>query len=457
MDKVDMREANKARKYIATARQNIFLMNKSKYVRSGDIEAYKREVTHYLETTQFLHPHVLTTLGISPDMSFQQRKQALKIPPSTHVPNEFELEMEYKFQEQADASRKALWMWRVGAEAMDMAESGWYPFFVTLTLDGDKVGDTQEFWKTPEHGKSAVQWYCRQLCNIVTKEMGHRRAHKAGVPESEYVRHVAVIEHGASRNHHHLHGLFWLRAIPASWKRCPNRDIRDPQLRIRDRCLPFEAIWPYSLPGLSPVKYFRHTGDVWSKLGFITAVQKNGKPFRLNPPMLAGIYLGKYLKKEDKEWSHRVKATRNLGLTRLMNYLHRMRSDGLLPLTWRPTSHSTSISLRMIHSIPIALVRRVAAQILFSKQWDAKAVDFENALRRTSAPFIEMSKSARDGQRLSRMHSGQLYDWVSQHLPDQEGYCDRRLKRRHMALSHLYPAETLKQIETIPGLDHGLT
>ena len=456
MDKAKMREANRARKYIQETRSNIALLRRSKHVRSGDIEAVKREATHYLEYKYLTYPPTLNLLGITPEMSFQQKKQHLSIPAYSEEYDPYVAELEAKFQEQSDTSRRALWMWRIGAEALDMASAGWYPFFVTLTLDPDRVADTQNFWKHPDKGKSPLQWYCRQLCNIVTGAMGHPRAHKAGVPESEYVRHVAVIEHGSSRKHHHLHGLFWLRDIPPSWKRCPNRDIRDPKLRIRDRCLPFEAIWPWSLPGLSPVKYFRHQSDVWSKLGFCVAVQKNGKPFRLSPPMLAGVYLGKYLKKEDREWTHRVKATRNLGLTRLFNHLHKMRADGLEPLTWRPKSLNTAISLRMTHSIPIALLRRVAAQILFSKKWDAKQVDFQNALSPISGPYQAMKESVKTGLRIKRMPSGHLYAWVSKHLPVEEGYCERRLKRRHQSLHHLYPAEILKQTEAIPGLDNGL-
>lgn len=450
-----MSEANKASKHIAEMRTNLKLMDKSKEVSGASIRAAREELTLYLEDNFLKYPPSMKLIGLKPGMSLVERKQHLRVDKFSGELTSEEIELQAKFTELADENRKANWMWRIGAQCVEMDELGWFPYFITLTLDPNKVDDTEAFWKVPIKGKTVLQWYLRKLCNVVTKEMGHIPAHKSGVPQTEYVKHVCSIEHGATRLHHHLHGIIWMRCVPANWRTCPNRG-RPPEQRNADRCLPMESLWPWSLPGLSPCKFFRHTGDIWSRHGFLMHTVK-GKPFKIRPAMSAGVYMSKYLGKDDKEWHHKVKATQNLGLMKLRQRLWEMRRDGLLPLTWRPRKYNTNISIKTIHSIPSGLLRSAATQIHFSKTWDAKALDIQNALKPNSEPFKQMLESAQNGARASRMSLPQLYEWVSEHLPVPEGYCEKRLLRRHNAISNLYPASNYQSIEPIPGLDHGLT
>lgn len=461
MDKKAVQEANKAARFVAEMRSNLALMDRSRELDRSLLSNARREAVHNLECKILNYPPSMVMAGLRPDMSFVDKKQVLRIPNSNRPHCPYEEEMDLTFSRAADANRRGNWMWRVGSEACEMSEAQWFPYFVTLTLDPNKVQDTEAFWrnlipgKNGAKGKTPLQWYLRKLTNVVCKELGHKPAHKTGVSQSEYLRYVAVIEHGKSRKHHHLHGLFWLRAVPPSWRRCPNRNCRLAKHRIHNRCRPMEALWPYST-NQSPCKFFRHTGDVWSKLGFINHLEK-GKPFKISPPMLAGVYLGKYMKKEDKEWAHRVKSTRNLGLQKLMLKLFKMRTDGLLPLTWRPRKYGTNISLRMIHSIPSGLLRRVARQVHFCKVWESDRLDCEKVLQKNSAPYLSMLESVRDGLRISRMPLPALYEWVTKHLPEEEGYCEKRLLRRHKVFQYMFPPGTQKTVATIPGLDHGLT
>ena len=94
------------------------------------------------------------------------------------------------------------WAWRISQEEIYMRDAGWYPFFVTLTLDPSRV-EVDTFWKDSNHLKD----YVRTLARISATACGHPRPYtKANpAPESDYFHYVAALEHGKSRKHHHVH------------------------------------------------------------------------------------------------------------------------------------------------------------------------------------------------------------------------------------------------------------
>jgi hypothetical protein len=329
-----------------------------------------------------------------------------------------------------------MWIWRIGSECEEMRDLGWYPFFVTLTVDPSRVPDSRAMW---QEGRE-FRRYIRRLAKVSASACGMPSAIQRGASDSDFVRHVGVIEHGKSRDHHHMHCLIWMRDIPASWKVDPNRGIRVPSSRTINFCRQMGTYWPHALPGIGRAIFFRHEGDVWSRHGFCLPFdKKRGRVINVMSARKAGVYVSKYMDKECKAWLHRVKATRDLGKGRLRNLLHRLPAQTVQALSWRPRRYSLNLMIQMMHSVPSGLLRSMAKEVSFCRQWASDQLDTQALLRPSSAPFIAMLKSVRDGVRPSRMSTEAFYDWVTEFLAVPGGYCERRLSRAHSRLSAVFP------------------
>ena len=281
IDQVENRSANKASSYWASMRTNIALASRSELVDEVGIDKIREELQNILDSGIITYPHTLEQHGLKPDMTLNERKiqfgLATKKLEHTEEEQRFLDDMAIK----ADLIRKSNWSWRIGQEATEKHKLGWHPFFVTLTvypdycdgrerevkIDGNDVllpgyDSPKDLWMTGREFRK----YIRRLANVVSNEMGHSPPHKKPYrPESDYVTYAGVIEHGKSREHHHGHFVIWLRAIPGSWRICPNYGIGDPSRRLNNECKQMREYWPWSLPGLSPALYFRSIGDIWEK------------------------------------------------------------------------------------------------------------------------------------------------------------------------------------------------
>lgn len=451
-------------------RNNINLMLRSPYVPlSHTCESY-HEVLHGLEKGLLIYPPSMKW-HLKPAMSLKDKKETLQL---DAFPQRRESESEENFKQwmkdSAVDNRYSEWMWRVGQHHKQMDLEGWYPFFATLTVDDNltmpppkweeqidretgkpvmvNVGGLgmtkREMW---QDGREWTKWK-RAIANQAAKAMGHKPPHKSGAPESDYAQFFGMLEHGASGVHDHMHVLFWMREIPAGWKRCPNRGIIRPELRKKQQCKPAERFWKWCQPENRPVLYFRSASDIWSRLHFVIPIRKKtGLPLKLYPKEMAGNYFVKYMKKgENKAWPHRVKATRNLGLMKLKDLLDRLHPKTVQALTWRPRTHDMSITLAAIHTVPPVLLRRLAKLTHFSKRWENGSLDFDRVLSETNDVFKAMLRSVQDGARPHKMGSAQRYAWVSQHLPVPDGYCDKKLKRAHLKLQNIAPANDWRPV-----------
>jgi len=128
-----------------------------------------------------------------------------------------------------------------------------------------------------------------------------------------------------------------------------------------------KALWRYGV--VSQANYFRSVGDVWSRLGFAWPVDRSGRQLASLPPEAAGKYLTKYLTKEKKQWSHKVRATRNLGLTRLRQVVAMMSSELIEQLVARPVKWSQLLVARQRTGVPLGLLRRTSMRELWSRAW----------------------------------------------------------------------------------------
>jgi len=434
----------KAMSYVSTMRSNLALMGLSSEVPSSVVERCRRDFYSYLEERVLIYPPSMLAVGLRPDMTYQDRRDVLGLKSGgcSLSPDEFELA---RFLETSSRkARRQAWLWRIGSECEDMRDVGWYPFFVTLTVDPSKVCDSEQFWK---EGR-AFRKYLRAVAKVSAAAFGTPSAIKEGASDCDFVRHVGVIEHGASHQHHHMHLLLWLRAIPESWKVCPNRSVNRPESRVFQECKPLETLWPWGDPDYCPARYFRHEGDPWSRLGFCVPVdRKTRKPLRINCARAAGTYLAKYMEKGDKAWLHRVKATRDLGKARLRNLLFRIPIRVLEALSWRPRTYSLSVLVQTIHSVPSVLLRSMVKQVLFCRNWDSGCGVPKSWTQASGGVFTAMRESVKAGIKPHRMCLKEFYDWVTQLLPVPDGYCEKRLPSAHLRLRFEFPPTDFKKVE----------
>lgn len=436
---VSMSDAIKARKMIARLNNMSHHFQRAQGTSHRHLSADCKKAIHYiLEYNTLLYPPHFGAIGFPKNQTFSEFKEKLGFTPSPKIDDVLDLEKYLK--ERAANARRAEWIWRIGQAAEELQEEGWYPFFITLTVDPMRH-NPRDVFDYKGQGKSPWQQFLHKLTLLVCKQLGHRPYHKTNEPRDRYVKYVAHIEHGQSREHHHLHGIVWLREIPPYWKVCPNRDVGNPTKRVRDRCPAMESLWPYSLPGLSPCKYFRSVNDVWSKLGFCVPYDaKKQRVLRINSPRKAGLYVGKYISKGNNlEWQHRVKATRNLGTIAIRRFCENRRVETLEPLLWRPQTFNQSLGLRAIHSCPTALVRKEAQRMLFFRGYQSKTLTLADVTPEPSVIWLMLVQKEQSGQSIRRMPSPQLFDLIVQHLPEQKGFCEKRFFRAHKKLANVSP------------------
>ena len=446
LDALERSFANQLDKYWAKMRSTKNLLERSEHVNELQVEAFRHELSDILDHGIINYPQTLTEIGLSEDMSYQDVKRHLGLISKgfNRTENESKFLMDMFFK--AADMRKSNWAWRIAQEAKQKQELDWYPFFVTLTVD-PKRQDPKTLWV---EGRE-LRKYIRRLCNVVCKELGHPPAHKKPYrPESDYVTYAGVIEHGKSREHHHAHFLIWLRAIPADWRVCPNEG-RLPQNRDRNECLPMRTLWRHSAPKLSPALYFRTVGDVWERKHNFVLPLKDGKPMKVSKPEIAGLYVTKYLSKEHKQWNHRVKATRNLGLNKLKALIKTLPDHQVRALTWRAKDSNSNHLLTKIHSVPLGLVRQLTKQEDFLRMFRANKLDLKTLLTSNSQVFLRMLKSVRSGQRPDRMDSLDYFDWVGSLLPDQEGFSEKQQFEAHTKLNNFFDREISKISHTKLG------
>ena len=356
----------------------------------------------------------------------------------------------------AAKSRQNDWTFRIGEE-MEMAQKdGRYPFMVTLTYDRtmfphkDENGDiiyesASDMWR---QGRE-VQYFLDAVAREVCKEMGHPAFNRKDAlhPRSYYLQKFAMQEHGHLGLNDHVHLVMWLREIPSSWKQCPNRFVVDPAMRKYRRCKPIESFWKW---GFSQADYFRHINDIWSrKHNFATPIG-----LKMRPACEAGGYFIKYISKEDKQWPHRVRATRGLGMARIDAYIRRLRISEAQALTWRPQDYETFFEISKIHCVPMGLVKARAKQQVFYLQMMQGSIDPGIETTRRESVYLKMIAAVRDGDRPDRKSPKWRYNWISRFLRPPPEYCPERQRQAFERLAIYFPPKEkpISPPVSVPGM-----
>jgi hypothetical protein len=441
-DKKSLKESNKFRLLCSKLRTDVHLAKRSKLVDGQTLKKLNEEIAHILVSKHLIYPSTLYNIGLDEDMSLEDKKDFLEIPKVVYHRDKKTKRFDKFMRNSAQDQNQSNWRFRIAQEAIDKHKEGWYPFFITLTVD-PKVVDSEELWKKGR----AWQAYLRKLSTVVTDLKGEPPFWKTNAgykyrPMSDYMTYAAVLEHGKSREHHHVHAIVWFRDIPNEWKQCPNRRC-SKEHSVHNNCRPLESnYWEY---GKCDARYFRTIGDIWEKKHkFVIPLKtdvKTGKaePMKVAPVDYAGAYLTKYLQKDHKEWQHRMKATRNLGIVKLKQRIMKMEPEEVEALTWRPETLKLNLSLKAIHTLPLGLLRSVAKQIDFWNKYKANALDLKTLTERPENAYIKMLRSVQLGVRPDRMPLQEYYEWLDQHLPEQKGYCEKRLIEAHEKLGKDWP------------------
>ena len=441
------------------------LIERSPVIKSETADMLREELStilqgqHILDEVITIYPPTLKKLGIHADTTYKRKKLYLGLQRAVHSKSAAKYQRERKFtdfmKQKTVQCQKANWEWRIAEEAEQKQLQGWYPFFVTLTVDPKKY-EAETLWR---EGK-AFRKYLRSLANVVCRELGHPAVHKPPYrSEREYVHHAGVIEHGKSREHHHGHFMIWMREIPSEWKKDPNEG-RLPLNRTQRECKHFRQFWKYSDEQRSPALYYRTKGDIWAnKCNHVVPLDpKTREPIKIRGVRAVGKYVSKYMQKDHKEWQHRMKCTRNLGMTRLKEKIAKMKPKTVEALSWRPKTSSQNLSVSLIHGVPLGLVRSIAKHQHFYNQLESKQLVLKKLMKTNYEHYTRMLKSVQDGARPDRMHSLAFFDWVSYHLPDQKGYSKKRLLKSHNKLAKQFPRERRKVDPIVIGAnDIGFT
>ena len=330
------------------------------------------------------------------ELKREDRRSYLGIRPSEMIVHP---RLEAMFARGARLSRMNEWQYRIGEWIRECTEKNWYGFFVTLTVD-PKIYDPAVTMRDPKvYRDYMLNWH-----DTIARAIGVKIQRKGGPDVRNYLQSVAVIEHGKSGCHHHMHLLIFCQDIPVDWKKDPNVALISP---IRTQVVQPKAWWKYGK--IQKCEAFRYIGDRWTKENWIMPKREK---LILRPPEACGYYLAKYLDKEKKEWHHRMRATQGLGLTRVKEFLNKMSRDELRELSKRPKTWKQSRRLSESGAPPRTLIARLAKLESFRRDYEGFVLA-AHEIKRRPTPILNMLKSVEDGVQPWRMSLPERYEWAS--------------------------------------------
>ena len=463
----------KAEKFWAEMRSTCYLFSKSTWPSNEQAAQLIQELRHILGKRIIAYPQTLQSFGINQETPYKFKKTFLGL--DRHYNNTNTEESDRRFLKfmatKAAEAQKANWCWRITQEAEEKQKMGWYPFFVTLTIDPKKCrgqehvikerrvayDSPEDLWKTGRE----FRLYIRSLAELSAELCGHPPPRKKTAdygyrPESDYITYAGVIEHGKTNEHHHAHIMIWMREIPSRWKVDPNHG---KMIKSERECKQLRPYWYWSSSEQKPALYFRTKGDIWQQLGHCTPIDREtGKPIKINPVEAVGNYVTKYMQKGTKVWHHRMKCTRNLGMRKIQKLINSLERSQLEPLTWKPETSGQLRSLSSIHSVPQGLIRSTAKRRIFALDWEQRSLDLKTLMQTNYDHYKRMLRSVRDGARPDRMRSAEFYDWVRKHQEDQKGYCKKKLREAHKLLAEAFPKKLHRvQPVVLGGNEFGFT
>jgi hypothetical protein len=443
-------QANTHKRISGEIRTMLHLCEKSELIDARQYGQLKRRAREALETAPLYlgygfctdHAHKpFEKYGLSKSLSYRQKREVLGLECAMPITDERILKFNEWLERTAHERRANWWTFRVGEAARYYHDKGWYPFFITLTVDPKKI-DPAKLWQED----NAWKWYITKLARVAARSMGHPLQ---DISNRDYVAHYGTLEHGKSGIHHHAHILAWFRSIPEHWKLDPNRN-RPPELATIRSCRGAESLWPWSAYGQSPFMHYWHADCIWQRLGHkIPVDEKTGKGIRLIGPEYAGNYCGKYMAKEKKAWFHKPKATHGLGLERLTRHLKQMTTKELIQVA-RFKEPDLSHLVKTMISVPDGLLRFEAKREIYYRTF--QKMPSSELIEQRPKPYVPMQRSVQDGANPHRMRTEEFSRWLRAVLPDEVNeYCEATCLSAYEKLATSF-AYNRKHVRTIGAM-----
>lgn len=263
-------------------------------------------------------------------------------------------------------NRASNWQWRLQQEIQQSLEKNWYCLFGTYTVDPQRLPKgcltRDELWTNTPAWDRFIK---RMKAAVAEADAQGRQASKWEVPASNWFKYLAVLEHGKSGKHPHVHVVFMCRAIPASWKIDPNKGYKHG---TKVDIPAASALWYHGVQRKTVGLFIR--GSWFEKNWNIPCDVETGEVKKVGDAGSVSGYVGKYMQKEGEKkcFSHRVKATRRLGIQRLKEQLTGVSTTELLQcLSQRPQLYSVWMKLQNATSIPLNLLREKSKQVLLNR------------------------------------------------------------------------------------------
>lgn len=363
------------------------------------------------------YPPSLRRIGLEPEMSLEKRKAILGLSPKWVEEDKQIIELQRWLHAGVKKKQASWWNFRAGEAARFYGDLGWFPFFITLTVD-PKRHDPVQLWREDK----AWAKYIKTLARVSMTACGVSAKKQRYLSNRNYIAYFGQLEHGKSGNHHHAHLLVWFRNIPDSWKMDPNWHLHG-EVATNRRCPPLESFWPYCDPAQRPGIYFWHQDCVWQHMGHkIPVDEKSGHGLKLLAPEFAGGYLSKYMSKEDKPWWHEAKATHGLGLERLTRHLKQTSTKGLIQLA-RFKEPDLRHLIQTTISVPDGLLRLHAKTEIYCRTYPKMTLEQLTQAKQKAWP--EMARSVKAGLKPHRMRSEAFSLWLQDVLPQETNeYCE---------------------------------
>ena len=357
--------------------------------------------------------------GLGPEIPYQNKKLELGLLKKRDFRKEEspeEKKAKGYLQQGAQMNRANNWQWRLQVAIKQAIQAGWYPLFGTYTVDPKRLPegclDRDSLWReTPAWDRFVKKFKTEiaEACNL-----GRRPANWP--PGHTFMQYFAVLEHGKSSEHPHVHVVWLCRDIPKLWKRDPNTNC---PTNTNTDIVPASALWKWGIQRRTMGLFI--VGSPFVKkhqLDWEIPIKPDGTPTKVGDAGAVAAYVAKYLTKhgDTKKWNHRVKATKNIGLHKILETLENQKSNSLLlALACRPPTYQTWMRIQAATSCPLSLLRQKSQKVLLKRLHTTKTRRAASFLQKhlTKTPpefFTNLMLTVKDGVKPWKMLPEQRYN-----------------------------------------------
>ncbi len=374
---------------------------------------------------------------IGPDVKYVDRKKQLDIQSSKTQESKEERKGKEYLKQGSRMTRAKNWQYRLKTAIEEAVHSGWYPMFGTYTVAPQRLKEwgcltRDELWqKTP-----AWDRFVKKFKTEIADACGYGRRPAKWPKGKEFLKYWAVIEHGKSGDHPHVHVIWLAKNMPSNWKLDPNRNSTE---NFEKDIPAASALWAHGIQRRTMALFI--TGS-WFNTHWDVPRESEEEPGTVGTAAQISGYISKYLTKGDtSKWRsgtwHRVKATNSLGIDRLISNLEEkeITVDLLETLASRPMKYADSMTMQSTTGCPLSLLREKSKKALWKKLHCLRTTQAKKYLKAawTKPPnefFTGYIQSVRDGLRpwtMTPSHRFSFYTLILEEIKS-EVHCKTRLK-----------------------------